>query len=126
MTVRSLNESFKEMIKNRVENHGFPLEDYLEKPPAPLKTRFLVIPSIIFALSLVFLCFLQPAPAFMKLLYVMSFGSGTWVCASTQIRFKSGVTTFCVAIGLITTTLLAGGLISPREAADLVKEMKGN
>ena len=126
MTARSLNESLKEVIKDRVENHGFPLEDYLEKPPAPLKTRFLVIPSIIFGFSLVFLSFLQPSPAFLKLLYVVSFGSGTWVCASTQIRFKNVITTFCVAIGLITTTLLAGGLISPREAADFVKEMKGN
>ncbi len=126
MTTRSLNEGLKEIIKDRVENHGFPLEDYLEKPPAPLKTRFLVIPSIIFAFSLVLLCFIQPSPAFMKLLYVISFGSGTWVCASTQIRFKNRTATFFMAIGLIATTLVAGGLISPREAADLVKEMKGN
>lgn len=125
MTALPLNESLKELIKDRVENHGFPLEDYLEKPPAPLKTRYLVIPSIIFAISLVFLCFLQQSTSLVKLLYVISFGSGTWICASTQIRFKNGVTTFCVAVGLITTTLVAGGLISPREAADLVKDMKG-
>ncbi|MBT3805000.1 MAG: hypothetical protein HOG03_10425 [Desulfobacula sp.] len=125
MVTLSLNESLKELIKDRIENHGFPLEEYLEKPPAPLKTRFIVIPRIVFALSLLFLCFFQTSSTFMNVLYVMSFSSGTWVCASTQIRFKNGVTTLCVAIGLITTTLLAGGLISPQEAADLVKDMKG-
>ncbi len=125
MKAHHLNESLKDIIKDRVENHGFPLEDYLEKPPAPLKTRFIVIPSIIFAISITILCFIAASTGLTKLFYVISFGSGTWLCASTQIRFKNVATTFYVATGLILTVLIAGGIINPREAVELVKNMKG-
>jgi hypothetical protein len=41
------------------------------------------------------------------------------------LRFKNGIATFCVAMGLVLTILLAAGLISPREAAETVKSLKG-
>jgi len=114
-------------VRDLFENHGLKLEDYLEKPPSPLKARFLIIPALVFLLFL-FILALLPANSpdwQLRLLYILSFGSGTWICASTQIRFKSGITTFCVAMGLVLTILLAAGLMSPKEAAEAVKSLKG-
>lgn len=126
MKVGPVDGSAKE-VRDLLENHGLKLEDYLEKPPSPLKIRFLVIPTAVFLLFL-FILALLPAGSpdwQLRLLYILSFGSGTWICASTQLRFKNGITTFCVAMGLALTILLAAGLISPKEAAEAVRSLKG-
>jgi hypothetical protein len=116
-----------EEVGNLLENNGLRIEDYLEKPPAPLKTRFLVIPAVLFGVSVCAMAALpiKPPVWLLRLVYILSFGSATWVCASTQIRFRNGIATFCVAMGLILTALLAAGLLSPKEAADMVKDLKG-
>ena len=113
-------------VTDLLENNGLKLEDYLVKPDAPLKTRFLIIPIVLFLLSLGTMAALTPqAPNWLfRLLYIPIFGGVTWICASIQIRFKNGLATFCTAMGLIITTLLATGLLSPREAADILKDLK--
>ena len=126
MKVGDVDGSPKE-VRDLLENHGLKLEAYLEKPPSPLKTRFLVIPTVLFLLF-VFILALLPAGSpdwQLRLLYILSFGSVTWLCASTQLRFKNGIATFCVALGLVLTILLAAGLMSPKEAAEIVKSVKG-
>lgn len=114
------------VVKDLIENHGFKLEDFLEKAPSPLNTRYLVIPGIMFTISTFVLCFFSEVISSnsLKLAYVSSFGFGTWVCASMQIRFKNIVATFCVAIGIIIITLLAIGLISPTDTIGIVKGLK--
>lgn len=114
-------------VTDLLENNGLKLEDFLAKPDAPLKTRFLIIPIVLFLLSLGTTVVLKPdAPIWLlRLLYIPIFGSVTWICASIQIRFKNGIATFCAAMGLILTALLATGLLSPREAADILKDLKG-
>ena len=125
MTNHFINESVKEIIKDRIENHGFQIEDYLEKPPAPLKTRFLVIPGVLFAFSLFFLSFIQTPSYFLKFFNITGFGSGSWVCASTQIRFKNKAATIFLALGLVITILIANGM-SLEEVADLLKKFIGD
>jgi hypothetical protein len=115
-------------VTNLLENNGLKLEDYLERPIPPPKTRFLIIPIVLFILSLgtAVVPLTSDAPIWLlRLLYIPIFGSVTWICASIQIRFKNGVATFCVAIGLVLTALLATGLLSPREAADILKDFRG-
>ena len=126
MKVGPVDGSVQE-VRDLFENHGLKLKDYLEKPPSPLKAWFLVIPIVVFLLSLFTLALLPAgSPDWqLRFLYILSFGSGTWTCASTQLRFKNGITTFCVAMGLVLTILLAAGLMSPREAAEAVKSLKG-
>ncbi|MBU1208086.1 MAG: hypothetical protein KKH04_14345 [Proteobacteria bacterium] len=116
MKLGPLDGSFEE-VRDLLENNGLKLEDYLERPIAPLKTRFLIIPIVLFVLSLGAMAALIPSLSIwlLKLLYIPIFGSITWTCASIQIRFKNGIATFCVATGLL----------SPREAADILKELKG-
>jgi hypothetical protein len=126
MKVGPVDGSARE-VRDLFENHGLKLEDYLERPPSPLKAIFLVIPTVVFLLSLFTLASLPASSPDWQLrfLYILSFGSGTWICASTQLRFKNSITTFCVAMGLVLTILLAAGLMSPREAAEAVKSLKG-
>ncbi len=126
MKVGPVDGSVQE-VRDLFENNGLKLEDYLEKPLLPLKTKFLVIPIVVFLLSLFILCLLTAgSPEWQsRFLYIVSFGSGTWICTCTQLRFKNGIATFCVAMGLVLTFLLAAGLMSPREAAEAVKSLKG-
>jgi hypothetical protein len=114
-------------VRDLLEDNGLKLEDYLERPIAPLKVRFLIVPSVLFLLSLGAMAALTPnlPIRLLRLLYIPIFGGITWICASIQIRFKNGIATFCVAMGLILTALLATGLLSPREAADILKDLKG-
>lgn len=114
-------------VTNLLENNGLRIEDYLEKPPVPLKTRFLVIPAILFAVSVCVMAALpiNPPVWLPRLVIILSFGSATWICTSTQIRFKNTIATFCVAMGLILTALLATGLLSPGEVPDILKGLKG-
>jgi hypothetical protein len=125
MKVGPVDGSVQE-VRDLFENNGLKLEDYIEKPPSPLKVIFLIIPTVVFFLSLFSLCLLSTgSPEWQsKFLYIVSFGSMTWICTWTQLRFKNGIATFCVAMGLIITFLLATGLMSPREAAEAVKSLK--
>ncbi|MCX5903145.1 MAG: hypothetical protein NTV89_06670 [Proteobacteria bacterium] len=126
MKVGPVDGSVQE-VRDLFEDHGLNIESYLEKPPSPLNTRFLVIPIVVFLLFLFTLALLPAgSPEWQsRFIYILSFGSGTWICASTQLRFKNGIATFCVAMGLVLTVLLAAGLISPREAAETVKSLRG-
>ncbi|MDR3631733.1 MAG: hypothetical protein P4L42_15535 [Desulfocapsaceae bacterium] len=126
MKVGPVDGSVQE-VRDLFENHGLDLESYIEKPLSPLKTRFLIIPVAVF-LFILFVLALIPAssPEWQsRFLYIFSFGSGTWICASTQLRFKNGIATFCVAMGLVLTILLAAGVMSPMEAAEAIKSLKG-
>jgi hypothetical protein len=73
-----------EEFRDLLENHGLNLEDYIEKPPAPLKTRYLTIPSILFAISLLLFTLLSQhlSPPVTNLFYIVSFGSATWLTVS--------------------------------------------
>ena len=114
-----------EEVRDLLENHGLRLEDYLEKPPAPLKTRFLIIPVIVFVSLLCLLVLLSPklTPIALRFFYILSFGSGTWITVSTQLKYKNRLATFCVAIGAVLMILMAAGLLSPRETADFIKDL---
>jgi hypothetical protein len=126
MKVVTIDNANIQDVQDRLENHGLNLEDYLEKPPSPLKTRFLVIPIIVFFLSLFTLALLSTnSPEWqLRFLYILSFGSGTWICVSTQLRFKNVIATFCLAMGLIFTILIAAGLMSPKETVEAVKSLR--
>ena len=51
MKVGPVDGSVQE-VQDLFENHGLNIKDYLEKPSSPLKSRFLVIPVVVFLLSL--------------------------------------------------------------------------
>ena len=126
MKVGPVDNANAQEVRDLFENHGLNLESFLEKPPSPLKTRFLVIPIIVLFLSLFTFALLptsSPEWQF-RFLYILSFGSGTWICVSTQLRFKNAIATFCVAMGLIFTILIAAGIMSPKELIEAVKSLR--
>ena len=122
MKIGPVDGSVKE-CRDFFENNGLNLDDYIEKPPAPLKTRYIVIPSVLFACTLLVMIFVgnKISEANISLLYIFAFSVCTWLTVSVQLRFKNSIATFCVAMGVILTLLIAAGVLSPKEAADYVK-----
>jgi len=118
----------REEVRDLIEDHGLNIEDFLEKPQPPLKNRFILIPTISFMVFVILLNRLANTSHvwLINLLYIFIFGSGTWVCVSTQIKFKNGIATFCVAIGALIIALFSAGILSPNEAAEFVKGLKPN
>jgi hypothetical protein len=112
-----------EEVRNLFENNGLRIEDYLEKPPAPLKTKFLILPAVVLAISLLLLTLLASycSLTILTLIYLLGFAGGTWLTVSTQLRFKNTLATFVVAIGSIVMILVASGIFSPKEAAEFIK-----
>jgi len=113
----------EEEVRNIIENNGLRLEDYLEKPPAPLKTKFLILPGVVLAVALLLLVMLRSycSLSVLTLIYLLGFGGGTWLTASIQLRFKNILATFVVGIGSLLMILVASGIFSPKEAAEFIK-----
>jgi len=115
-----------EEVRDLIENNGLNIEDFLERPQPPLKNIFIAIPSLSFLVFVILLAFLSNTSHIWltKVLYIFIFGSGTWVCVSTQIKYKNGIATFCVAIGALIIALFSAGILSPKEAAEFVRGLK--
>jgi energy-coupling factor transporter transmembrane protein EcfT len=115
-----------EEVKDLIENNGLNIEDFLERPQPPLKNIFIAIPSIFFLVFIILLALLSNTSHTypIKVIWIFIFSSGTWVCVSTQIRYKNGVATFCVAIGALIIALFSAGILSPKEATEFVRGLK--
>src|SRR4030042_3332715 len=101
-----------EEFRDLSENHGFQWDTYLEKPLAPLKTIFLIIPVIILCISLLILAiFAGNCPQYvLTIIYLFGFGGGTWLTVSTQLKYKNTLATFVVAIGSVLMILVSSGI----------------
>jgi len=116
----------REEIRDLIEDHGLNIDDFLEKPQPPLKNVFIAIPTVIFIVLVILLASISNTSHIwlMKVLHILIFASGTWVCVCIQIKYRNGIATFCVAIGALIIALFSAGIISPKEAADFVKQLK--
>jgi hypothetical protein len=114
----------EEEVRGLLENNGLRLQDYLVRPPPPLPTKWVWIPSTIIGITLVALIFFRAAaPDSVKnFLYIIGLGSGIWLTVSIQLRFKNGIATMVVAMGLFILLLVAAGIFSLQEAADFAKD----
>ena len=115
-----------EEVRNLLENNGLKLEDYIEKPPSLLKTRFLITPAVLLCVALFLLVLVSRScsPIMLTLIYLLGFGGGTWLTAGTQLKFRNTVATFVVAIGALLMLLVASGIFSPREAAEFLRDIR--
>jgi uncharacterized membrane protein len=115
-----------EEVKDLFENNGLKLEDYLEKPPSHLATKFMIIPAVVLGIALLLLAIFTTkcSHAILTLLYLLGFSGGTWLTVSIQLRYKNTLATFAVAIGSLLMILVASGIFSPKEAVEFIKEIK--
>jgi len=109
-------------VRDLLENNGLKLEDYLEKPPAALRTRYLVIPAILLLSMLTLIVALRSTSAeIVTLNFLLAFAAGLWLTASIQLRFKNILATFVVAVGALLMILVAAGIFSPKDSAEFLK-----
>lgn len=115
-----------EEVRDLLENNGLKLEDYIEKPPARLKTRFLIAPSVILGIALLLLALFssQCSPTLLTLIHLLGLAGGTWLTVSTQLRFKNAIATFTIAIGSLILILVASRIFSVMETAELIKDIR--
>jgi len=115
-----------EEVCDLLENNGLRLEDYLEKPAAPLKTRYLIIPVAIFMIGLLAVVIFGSVSsrAVVTLLYLVGFGGGTWLTVSIQLRFRNGPATFATAVGGLLMLLIAAGIFSLQDTAEFLKGLR--
>ena len=119
-------EGTPQEIRDIFENRGLQLEDYLEKPRSPLRTRWLVVPGAVLAIALILLALLGPLTrTALILLFLLGAGGLVWLAVSAQLRFNNSVATFVIAVGGLVMLLVAAGLLEPREATDVLKGLRG-
>jgi peptidoglycan/LPS O-acetylase OafA/YrhL len=115
-----------EEVRDLLENNGLRLEDFLEKAAAPLKTRYLIIPGVIFAVGLLAVVAFgsESSKTIRTLLYLLAFGGGMWLTVSIQLRFRNGPATFAAAVGALLMLLIAAGIFSLQDTAEFVKGIR--
>ncbi len=117
-----------EEVRDLLENHGLRIEDYIEKPAVPLETKFLILPAVVLAISLLLLTLLSDycSLTILTLIYLLGFAGSLWLTVSIQLRFKNMPATFVVAIGSLVMILVASGIFSPKEATEFIKGFREN
>ncbi len=112
-------------IRDAFEIHGLQLEDYLERPEAPLSKVWIIAPALSVAVVLILLVLLAPmGKTTLLLLFLLGAGSVLWLTVVIQVRFKNGWATAAVATGGLLMLLVAGGFIEPKDAPQVLKELK--
>lgn len=119
-------EGSPQEIRDLIEiQGGLKLADYLQPPEAQLPRRWLVIPASLVATALLLIILAGSlSPKLLLVLLASGFGSATWLTVSVQIRFRNGVATFAVAVGIVLTLLVAAGLIAPSDTIDYLKNLR--
>lgn len=130
MKLGPIDGSTKE-VQDLLENNGLRLADYLQKPPVPLKTLYLVVPSAIFAVgliaSVVIGAFLgELHKAVITLINLVTLGGGVWLTVCIQLRFHSALATLATAVGALVMLLVAAEVFTLRDAAEFVRGLIGH
>lgn len=114
-----------EEIRGLLENNGLRLDDYLDKPEAPLENKWIYVPVSLFLVWLLLMVVASPMTG--KGLLLMFLGGSAfavWLTFAVQIRFKNGGATSVVAVGTLVLLLVAGGFIAPVETLEAIKKAK--
>jgi len=118
-------EGTNKEIRDLIENYGLKPENYIEKTPAQIKIRFIIAPAsiLMFALLLLALFSSECSSTLLTLFYLIGLGGCTWLTGSIQLRYKNATATFVIAIGSLILILIASGISSVKEAAELIKDI---
>ncbi len=118
-------EGTPEEIRDVLEIHGERFEDLLERPEASLSKVWIIFPALSVAVVLILLVLLAPiGKRPLLLLFLLGTGSVLCLTVAIQLRFKNGWATATVAIGGLLMLLVAGGFIEPKDAPQVLKELK--
>jgi NhaP-type Na+/H+ and K+/H+ antiporter len=118
-------EGTPEEISNFIALNNLNSTDFFEEVKDPLHWKWILIPSILFAVSAIILVLFSNFDTKIKvLLFLVGMGFASWTVGSLQVRFKNSFATTVVGISAIIILLIASGLITPMETLEVVKKLK--
>ena len=120
-------EGSPQEINDAIEISGSKLEDYLEKPEEPLRSRWLAIPCGLLLVSVIILVLWADgfsAKAWL-LVFLTGFAGTCGLAVSVQIRFKNSGATCVAWLGALLLLLLAASLLTPIETLEAIRKLKG-
>jgi hypothetical protein len=123
MKIAGVHGSPKE-IKAFFQNHGLQIEKYIERPKSPTAIGWLVTPLAVCALCLCGLLFLPQQSRLILVSLIAGLCSVVWASVAVHLRFKNSVATLITAIGLLLIVFVAGGLLTPIEALDRLRDLR--
>ena len=114
-----------EEITDFFEQHGFVLAEYLVKPAESTKPRWVVIPAVIFFLSVpVLIYFNSRSNAIRTLFFCIDASVLVWLTVAIQVKFKNITATMIAAIGGLLILLVAAGVLPPLATLDAIIKFK--
>lgn len=114
-----------EEYRDLTENHGFRIEDFIEKPPIPLKPKFIFLSSLCLMVTIICLLIIPSNLHYHKnIVIILGMAFGTWLTVNVQLKFDKMGATLVTAIGIILMILFAAKYITLKEVADFIKNIK--
>ncbi len=118
-------EGSPEEIRDFFQNNGLNIEDYLEKPEAPINFFWFILSTILIISSVVILTLVQPkSEVVQNLLFLLGCGGGLWLAVIVQIKFKNTWAAGFIAVGIVLLLLVALGMITPKELLENIKSLR--
>lgn len=111
--------------RDLTENQGFRIEDFIEKPPIPLKSKFIFLSSLCLMVTIICLHIIQNGIYYYKnIVIILAMAFGTWLTVNVQLKFDKIGATLVTAIGITLMILFAAKYFTLQEVADFIKNMK--
>ena len=116
-------EGTPQEIKDFMASSDFDFLKFVELPPPPLATRWVVSPFVVFVGLVVVLQCIPTKPVLPMV--VAGLCAATWLCAAVHYRWKMPTVTWIVAVGAFFTLLVAAGLLLPTDIAKYAPKSGG-
>ncbi len=118
-------EGTKEEITGFFQDNGLNAADYFQRPEAPIKAVWFVLPALCVVAAFGALTLLGPLSTGQQtFIFLIGCAALVWLATAVQLRFKHAWATGVVAIGGLLLMLVALGDIAPAQMLNEVKALR--
>lgn len=118
-------EGTPEEISDFFQNNGLNLLDYFQAPEKPISMSWVIVPGALALVSMAILVFGKNLTEEIKTIaFITSAACSIWTGVVVQVRYKNTWAAGFVILGGILLTLVAQGIITPKQAYQEIKTLK--